>query len=86
MKRRGENCAKFEILPGMMSRFNTNMYDHKGAQPTAPTVVPDQREEIEEDDNEELIQVLNDVEQLFGQPVFFTQKFELFTDDCYTLK
>ena len=54
----------------MMSRFNTNMYDHKGAQPTAPTVVPDQREEIEEDDNEELIQVLNDVEELFGQPVF----------------
>ena len=55
-----------------MSRFNTNMYDHKGAQPTAPTVVPDQREEIEEDDNEELIQVLDDVEELFGQPVFFT--------------
>ena len=27
MKRREENCSNFQMLPGMMSRFNTNMYD-----------------------------------------------------------
>ena len=29
MKLQGETCAKITILPGMMRRFNQNMYDHE---------------------------------------------------------
>ena len=71
MKRRGENCSNFQILPGMMSRFNTSMYDRKQPQINAPPVGPEQRAE-NDDDDQELVQVLNDVEEMFGQPVFFT--------------
>ena len=73
-KRRGENCSTFEILPAMLTRFNTNMYDHKRPKTTASIEVPDQGNEVanEGNDDEEFIQVLNDVEELFGEPVFLT--------------
>ena len=73
-KRRGENCSTFEILPAMLTRFNTTMYDHKRTKTTASLEVPDQGNEVANDgnDDQEFIQVLNDVEELFGQPVFLT--------------
>ena len=73
-KQRGENCSTFEILPAMLTRFNTNMYDHKRPKTTASIKVPDQGNEVanEGNDNEGFIQVLNNVEELFGEPVFLT--------------
>ena len=67
MERSGENCSNFQILPGMMSRIKTS----KRLQINAPPVGPEQRAETDDDD-QELVQVLNDVEEMFGQPVFFT--------------
>ena len=73
MKRRGENCSNFQILHGMMNRFNSSMYDRKRPQIVAPLVGPEPRAEAnDEDDDHELVQVLNDVEEMFGQPVSFT--------------
>ena len=69
---RGENCAKFDILPGMLSRFNSSMYDHKHPSNAAP-VAAIQRNDDEENDDDELIQVLNDVEEMFGQPVYIRE-------------
>ena len=28
LKRQGESWATFKVLPGMMEKFNYNMYDH----------------------------------------------------------
>ena len=74
LKRRGENCSTFEILPAMLTRFNTTMYDHKRTKTTASLEVPDQGNEVANDGNgdQEFIQVLNNVEELFGQPVLLT--------------
>ena len=74
-KQRGENCSTFEILPAMLTRFNTNMYDHKQPKATASIKVPDQGNEVanEVNDNEGFIQVLNNIKELFGEPVFLTQ-------------
>ena len=50
------------------------MYDHKQLKTTAYIKVPDQGNEVanEVNDNEGFIQVLSDVEELFGEPVFLT--------------
>ena len=45
--------------------------DRKQPQINAPPVGPEQRAE-NDDDDQELVQVLNDVEEMFGQPFFFT--------------
>ena len=71
IKRKGENCFNIPILPGTMRRFSTNMYDGNQPQINVPPVGPDQRAENNGDD-QELVRVLNDVEEMFGQPVFFT--------------
>ena len=73
IKHRGETCANISILPGMMERFNQNMYDHvrarnQGTASTAPQ--PQFNTNEEEDEDEEMIQVLQDVEDLLGDPVF----------------
>ena len=54
--------------------FNTNMYDHKRPKTTAFIKVTDQGNEVanEGNDNEGFIQMLNDDEELFREPVFFT--------------
>ena len=59
-------CSKFEVLPEMIRLFNTSMYDHK-----CPQIVvnPGAGVNNEADDDKELPQVLNDVEELFGDPV-----------------
>ena len=63
LKRRSENCSIFEILPAMLTRFNTNMYDHKRPKTTASLEVPDQGNEVanEGNDDQEFIQVSNDI-------------------------
>ena len=55
--------SKFEVLPEMMRQFNISMYDYGCPQ---IAVIPGAGV-----DNEPL-QVLNDVEVLFGNPVFIT--------------
>ena len=74
LKRRGESCATFKVLPGMMENFNYNMYDHVRA-----AAVPRPRNERQADEQEEeggeaedLIEILNDVEELLGEPVLLT--------------
>ena len=69
MKRRGENCSNFAILPGMLTCFNAHHRLPRVAQPLGanPNLNP------EENDDAEFVEVLNDVEELFGEPVFFTE-------------
>ena len=50
------------------------MYDSKRPQINTPPVDAEQRAETDDDD-QELVQVLNDVEEMFGQPVFFHLEF-----------
>ena len=69
-KQRGVYCSTFEILLAMLTRFNTNIYDHKRPKTTASIEVPDQGNEVANDEG--FIQVLNDVEEQFGKPVFLT--------------
>ena len=65
-------CSKFEVLPEMMRQFNTSIYDHGCLQIVAPAVNPGAGVNNEADDDKELLQVLNDVEELFRDPVFIT--------------
>ena len=67
-------CSTFEILLAMLTRFNTNIYNHKRPKTTASIEVPDQGNEVANkvNDNEGFIQVLNNVEKQFGEPVFLT--------------
>ena len=78
LRRRGESCANFKILPEMMQRFNQNMYDHIRARAVAPAQdaaqpVQGAGPNAEEDNGDaEMAEILNDVEELFGEPVFLT--------------
>lgn len=76
LRRRGETCDNFEILPEMLSRFNQRMYDHKRAAAHRPAVAAagpsqslgqDKANEI--CDDVDMSQVLADVEELFGKPI-----------------
>ena len=73
-KQRGVYCSTFEILLAILTKINTNLYDHKQPKTTASIEVPDQGNEVanEGNDDEGFIQVLNDVEEQFGEPVFLT--------------
>ena len=64
--------SKFEVLLEMMRQFNTSMYDHGCSQIVALAVIPGAGVDNEADDDKEPLQVLNDVEVLFGNPVFIT--------------
>ena len=70
LQRRNETCATMAILPEMLSKFNTSMYDHKRIQPSTSRAAREQ--EGEEDESEEFVSVLQDVEELLGEPIFFT--------------
>ena len=65
LKRRGENCVTMKILPEMLALFNVNMYDHKRAQPQRQIVENDNADE--EDENQEFIDILDEVEEFFGE-------------------
>ena len=72
LKRRSETCADCIILPQMLTKFNYNMYDHIRARNVlGPRVNQDQDIDDEEEEND-LVQVLDDVEELFGEPIFLT--------------
>jgi hypothetical protein len=74
LKRRGETCANMTILPEMMRRFNHSMYDHRRVRPAEERVPgPAEREvDAENGDDDDMIQILNDVKDLLGEPVFVT--------------
>ena len=62
----------------MLARFNQNMYDHiralKSPKSAAGAVSASAIESGGEDDeNEEMIEILNDVEELLGEPVFLVE-------------
>ena len=67
LKRRGETCGNLKILPEMLRRFNLRMYGErrKEEQPAQQNT----QEEAEEEE-EDMVQVLNDVEELFEDPFF----------------
>ena len=73
MKRRGENCSNFAILLGMLTRFNAQMYDHHRLPQVAQPLDANPNLNPEENDDAEFVEVLNDVQELFGEPVFFTE-------------
>ena len=52
LKQRGVNCSTFEILLAMLTRFNTNIYDHKRPKTTASIEVPDQGNEVANEGND----------------------------------
>ena len=66
----------------MLSRFNQSMYDHKRVQAEAPSQAQasaqapaasqgDGTGEGEgEGEDEEMLEILRDVEELFGEPIF----------------
>ena len=62
----------------MMEKFNYNMYDHvRGAaipRPVNEWQADEQEQEQEEEgaETEDLIEILNDVEELLGEPIFLT--------------
>ena len=61
----------------MMRRFNVSMYDHKQTQQAEVRAQGSAEKEVEADgeevEDEDMIQILNDVEQLLGEPVFLTE-------------
>ena len=73
LKRRGETCSNMTILPEMMRRFNVSMYDHKQTRQTEVQAEKEVEADGEEVDEEDMIKILNDVEQLLGEPVFLTE-------------
>ena len=50
LRRRGETCETFTVLPEMMQLFNYNMYDHIKAQAIIGTRVT---ESVQEENREE---------------------------------
>ena len=70
LRRRGETCSNFKILPGMMERFNSRMYDHHRAREAGGPARA--QVEVEEEEDGDFEDILNDVEAAVGQPVFFT--------------
>ena len=60
------------ILLQMLTKFNYSMYDHIRARNVlGPRVNQDQDIDDEEEEND-LVQVLDDVEELFGESIFLT--------------
>ena len=62
MKLQGETCTKITILPGMMRRFNQNMY-HKQLRENAG---PQGGNVGEEEEDNAIVQMLQDVKDTFG--------------------
>ena len=60
----------------MMQRFNQNMYNHKRPRPVEPAQKAAQQgagPNAEGDNGDaKMAEILNDVEELFGEPVFLT--------------
>ena len=59
-----------------MEKFNYNIYDHVRAaaipRPVNERQADEQEQEEEGAETEDLIEILNDVEELLGEPIFLT--------------
>ena len=68
---RGETSDNFQILPGMLTRFNQNMYNHKRAlatpKPAANEASTLAVKSVDNNQVNELKEFLNDVEVLLGE-------------------
>ena len=53
--------------------WNTQLYDHHSLPWVAQPLGANPNLNPEENDDAEFVEVLNDVEELFGEPVFFTE-------------
>ena len=69
LSRHGQSCATFTPLPTMMEKFNTAMYETKKGGVSVPSQAQQEANQAEEEE-EDMIQILNDVEELFGDSVF----------------
>ena len=73
---RGETSDNFQILPGMLARFNQNMYNHIRALATPKLAANEAStsavESVDNDKDNELREILNNVEE-FGEPVFLAE-------------
>ena len=54
----------------MMEKFNTAMYETKKGGVSVPSQAQQEANQAEEEEEEDMIQILNDVEELFGDSVF----------------
>ena len=76
LKRRTETCVNMTILPSMLAKFNTSMYSYRVTEPQGQRDIAianaDSQEADAADENVEIIEVLNDVEVLLGEPITIT--------------
>ena len=81
LKRRGETCHNFSILSSMLEAFNNTMYDHVKARELIGPRLNHRQNDDEADDSQtdearaenDLLEVLEDVQQIFGEQIFFTE-------------
>ena len=75
-KRRNETCANMIILPSMLAKFNSSMYSYKVTEPQGQRDIANANADSQEADaaneNADIVEVLNDVEALLGEPIFIT--------------
>ena len=71
--RRGRTSDNFQILSCMLTWFNQNVNNHKRALATPKSAANEAStssvESVNNDRDNELIKILNDVEELLGEPV-----------------
>ena len=77
LKRRTETCINMTILPSMLAKFNTSMYSYRvtepqGGQRDIANANADSQEADAANENAEIVEVLNDVEVLLGEPIIIT--------------
>ena len=72
LTRKGQNSATFVPSQMMFDLFNVSMYDFKRV-PDAPSTAAAAAAAADMDEiSDEMQEVLRDVEELFGQPIFIT--------------
>ena len=76
LKRRNETCANMIIIPSMLSKFNSIMYSYKVTEPHAQRDIANANTDSQEADaaneNSDIVEVLNDMEALLGEPIFIS--------------
>ena len=70
MELQGETCAKITILPGIMCRFNQNMYHKQLRENAGPHAASQEGNVGEEEEDNEIVKILQDVDDIFGEAVF----------------
>ena len=67
---RNETCVTVAILYEMVTQLNMSMYDHKCNQLSTLSAAREQKDKEEE--TKKFINLLQDIEELSGIPLFFT--------------